>query len=321
MPSQAGQRAPGLAGLAALAVIAGLSAAPFACGNLGEPAFDVPDGSPTATTTPPPPQEAAAPDTSPPRVSLHGRVEGPDGGPLLALVAIEVGGLDREPPGAVGPDGGVQATLMIDPYYMYGTATDGEGAFSVEVPDEKVGVHVYAAGYYCGVPDAGVRIPGKAAVLVRPLPLAVTDGGKTPERPTITGFTVSPAIVLPGGTLTMAAVVKSGEPGDPLSEQVLAIEPTTGWAGAFSPPVPGTWGKGYPNGIYSRLVIAPTIPGEYVYHLLAATEACVVSDPVTAHVIVSLTDSGLDALPPKDAPEDAPEDAPTDAVDSSEPSD
>ena len=282
--------------------IAGLAAIPLACGNLGEPAFAGPDGTVPMEYDTTPPAEDAHEDAGPALVPIHGEVEGPDGGPLVALIAIELGGFDQEPPGAAG-DGGVMPTLQIDTLYAYGTLTTDAGDFSLDVPDEKIGVHVYATGYSCGQPDAGTVVPGKGPIVLSPRPLSPVDAGDgaaQPERPTVTGLTVrlrqsSPPteVVAPGTSVIMSAEVKAPDPGDPLSEQVIAIEPTTGWAGAFAPPKPGTWGKGYPNGVYSRLVTVPSEAGEYTYYLIAATEACVVSDPVTAHVIVSLTDSGL----------------------------
>jgi hypothetical protein len=303
MRSSIALRAISLAALPGAAIL-GLVMIPMACGNEGEPAFAGPDGTVTCVpTSTPPPDEDAQTEVGPPLVPLHGRVEGPEGGPLVALIAIEVGGLNQEPPGAIG-DGGVKASMLNDPYYTYGTTTVEAGTFSLNVPDEKNGVHVYASGYSCDLPDAEALVPGKHTLVFLPSPLAAGEGGALPAKPSITGFTVTPQVIPPGEALTMAAVVKAPDPHDPLSEQVVAIEPSTGWAGALAPPTPGIWGKGYPNGVYSRLVIAPTVPGEYIYYLVAATEACVVSEPVTARVVVSLTDSGLDAdaEPPTDAP-------------------
>jgi hypothetical protein len=127
---------------------------------------------------------------------------------------------------------------------------------------------------------------------VRPLPLGETDG-RAPPKPSLTGFTIRPQVAAPGETLTIAAQVEAKDPeSDPLSEQVVAIEPTSNWAGILAPPVPGSASKGYPNGVYNRLAPAPLAPGEYVYYLVAATEACVVSDVATARVRVTPTGEG-----------------------------
>jgi hypothetical protein len=298
--------------LLALAALLCVAAAPFACGYLGEPAFTSDDGAvlpPLPTTTEPP--FDANEDTGPPSVTLRGRVVPP----LPALVAIELGGLNRIPPAAETETGAIRPTLQVDPFYTLGTKTEEGGVFSLSVPDEKIGVHVYASGYYCGVPEAGAIEPGTGNISVSPHPLTAGEGGALPPKPIISEFTVTPLAILPGESLTMAAVVTAQDPDhDPLSAQVLAIQPETSWAGVFSPPTPGTWGKGYPNGVYSRLVVGPTTPGTYVYYLVAATEACVVSEPATASVVVSLTgEGGIEDA--SEEPEDARKDVTDDVRD------
>jgi hypothetical protein len=282
-------------------LLLGLSA-PLACGDLGEPAFAGLEGGATAYSPPPASDASDEKDGAPPTVLLAGTVRNPSGEPIVALVAIEVGGLNQENPGAVGPDGGVQPTLKIDPFYQYGTRTDDAGEFSLEVPEGELGVHVYASGFYCGVPEAGAIDPssGTTKVVTVLRPLLKEDGGMTPAQPTITGFTITPQVAAPGATLTMAAEVEAVDPSlDPLSEEVLAIEPTSSWAGIFAPPVPGTPGVAYPNGVYGRLAVAPAALGEYVYYLVAATEACVVSQVAVARVLVTPTgEGGIDGTSP-----------------------
>jgi hypothetical protein len=288
-------------GTVALSLLLLGSAAPFvcgdlACGDLGEPAFAGSDGSVTSFL---PTFSAATSDAAEdeaggaPKVLLAGTTLGPSGEPIAALVAVEVGGLNQENPGAVGADGAVEPTLRINPFYQYGTRADEGGAFSLEVPEEELGIHAYAGGFYCGVPEAGAIDPASGATLTLRLQPLAEDGGTPPPQPTIAGFTITPEVVPPGGTLTMSAMVEAADPKhDPLSEQVLAIEPISTWAGIFAPPVPGTPGKGYPNGVYSRLALAPLAPGEYVYYLVAATQACIVGAPATARVLVTPTGEG-----------------------------
>jgi hypothetical protein len=307
MPESLATRAPRR--LIALGVAALLAAAPFACGDLGEAAFEGDDGSilapsPTSTSTAP---IDASEDNAPPKVTLRGQVVGP----ANALVAIEVGGLDQVPPPAEG-----QVGTPLDLFYAYGTSLEDGGHFSVDVPDEKVGVHVYANGFFCGVSDGAV-LPTAKGLTISPRPLTRDEAGALPLEPTIVDFTATPPVVMPGQPLTLAATVAAADPdSDPLSAQVVAIEPTSGWAGVFAPPKPGIWGKGYPNGIYGRLVIAPTTPGEYVYYLVAATEACVVSKPAAVHVLVSLTGEG--GLEDVDAGDAGDESDASDAADASD---
>jgi hypothetical protein len=286
-------------GALALGLLASSLATPFACGDLGEPAFVGSEGG-VAETPPPPASDAevgAGEASEALKVSLEGTVLNPAGAPIVGLVAVEVGGLDQENPGAVGPDGSEDPTSRINPYYRYGTTTNGAGEFSLDVPLQKLGVHVYANGFYCGVPSAGAIDPSsdttRVTTTVRPLPVEETEGGTVPAKPTVTGFTLSAEVIAPGETLTLAARVDAIDPeNDPLSEQVLAIEPRSTWAGILAPPIPGSAVEGYPNGVYSRLASAPTEPGEYVYYLVAATRACVVSDVATARVRVTLTGEG-----------------------------
>jgi hypothetical protein len=268
--------------------------ASFACGNLGEPPFVGADGEVTPVAPPDPMEvtDAEEEEASPVLVPLAGVVRDPetDAGVPLAIVAIEVGGLDQTNPAAVGPDGGVVPTLKINPFYQFGTLTDDAGTFSLDVPDLPLGVHVYKAGFVCGVPEAGATHPGETAVLVEPQPLPVTNGGPGPAKPVISGFTLTPAVVAPGDTITMSARVEAADPdADPLSEQVLAVEPLTSWAGAFAPQEAGTEDGGFPNGIYGRLVPAPLTPGEYTFYLVATTRSCVVSELATQTVLVTLT--------------------------------
>jgi hypothetical protein len=303
-----------------LVALAGVGIAPFACGDLGEPAFEGPDGEPTGqpTSTTTMPTTDAETDSTAPLVRLHGRVHGVARQPPFALVAIELGGLNQKNPAALGPGGEAEPTVKIDRLYAYGAATDETGAFSLLVPDEKIGVHVYANGFRCGVPEAGAIVPAKEVVSVTPISLTEGDGSAAPQKPTITDFTASPEVVMPGESVTLAAQVEAADPEhDPLSEQVLGIEPATHWAGAFAPPSPGTSGKGYPNGLYGRLVIAPMETGEYVYYLVAATESCVVSEPARVVVRVSISGEGgledADAGVSSDAPIDTASDIQTEA--------
>jgi hypothetical protein len=274
------------------------AAASFACGDLGEPAFVGSDGEVTTNEVlSPVPSDASEEEASPGRVPLAGIVRDRDTDAVLpfALVAIEVGGLGQTNPAALGPDGAAIPTLQINPFYEYGTLTDDAGAFSLDVPEELVGVHVYKSDFFCGVPEAGAIFPAEAGVLVQPEPLSIAEGGSELAKPTVTGFTATPSIVAPGETITMSARVESADPTtDPLSQQVLAVEPVSNWAGVFAPPEPGTQDAGYPNGIYARLVPAPLAPGEYTFYLVAATRSCVVSEFATQTVLVTLTGEGGD---------------------------
>jgi hypothetical protein len=297
--------------LAVLFAAVGLGVAtPLACGDLGVPAFETDDGDVLfdASSTPTPEPSDAANEAEVATAELQGLAALSSGAPVGgALVAIEVGGLNLPNPGAVGPDGGTVATLKIDPYYRIGAIADDAGRFSVAVPEGPLGVHVYADGYLCGVPDAGAVTAeaGTVTVTLPPLPAPVGGDSGQSARPVITQFTVQPTVAAPGETVTLTAIVDAVDPAhDPLSEQVLAIEPQTGWAGIFAPPTPGKPGVGYPNGVYGRLVPAPLAPGLYKFYMVAATQACVVSAPASQWLRVTASgEGGLDA-PDEVEPED-----------------
>ncbi len=284
-----------------------VTSAPFACGDLGQPAFEGVDGS-VEIDGAVQPQDAGEDGALARNVSLSGKVfDKATGAPVpSALVAIELGGLDQPNPASIGADGSTVPTLKINPYYQLGSMTDDAGAFALKVPDEKIGVHVYARGYRCG---EAVSPAGGHAVVVKLEPVPDADGAPPESAPVIGYFSVYPQIVFPGQLMTMSAYVQATA-GDPLSQQVLAIEPTSEWSGVFAPPTPGTQGVGYPNGTYARLTSPPAEPGLYTYYLVAATEACAVS--VSGPVPVALTVTGDASLPDEgvDVTLDAPGDGP-----------
>ena len=74
-----------------------------------------------ASVGPSPPTDAAVDEGEAATTELEGLVLDPSGDAMPgALVAVEVGGLNLPNPGAVGPDGGVQPTLKIDPFFRLG---------------------------------------------------------------------------------------------------------------------------------------------------------------------------------------------------------
>ena len=44
---------------------------------------------------------------------------------------------------------------------------------------------------------------------------------------------------------------------DPLSDEIVALEPVTGWLGELDPPSAGALAAGYPDGRYRRTISAP----------------------------------------------------------------
>jgi hypothetical protein len=244
--------------------------------------------------------EAAPP--APPVVGLTGTVRKPDAdaGASGAFVVVDVGGL--------GAEGGV-ATLDTDTAIRYGNVTGAGGAFGFAVPAGTLGLRVFDPDYResktlvrtAASPDAG---PTMTTVNLVALPVA--DGGK-PRRPTAKGLTISSAVgavavmyAVPSEPVAFAVEVEAGSADDPLSQDVILVQPSTGWAGELAPATPAVPGGAYPNGVYSLLVAAPAPLGLYTYTVLVASKSGVTSEPVSVvlHVTVSgmmpLFDAGMD---------------------------
>src|SRR5208283_5384207 len=99
----------------------------------------------------------------------------------------------------------------------------------------------------------------------------------------------------PLAPITFAVRVTAGVADDPLSGDVFLVEPVTHWAGALAPPTPAVPGGRYPDGVYNRLVEAPSAPGVYTYTAVAASMAHVSSTPAT--VVVTITATGSPPVP------------------------
>jgi hypothetical protein len=240
--------------------------------------------------------EAAAP--APPIVAIAGdvRTEGAAGNISGAVVIAEVGGLDRPNPAALGDGGTVVATVEIDPFIRYGDITNGAGVFAFPVPAGAIGLHALASGYIgqdqlmqTG-PSADAAGPG---VLFSLVAHAQADGGAL--APAVTGLTASPTVAGPLAPITFAVRVTAGTADDPVSSDVFLVEPITHWAGALAPPLPAVPGGPYPDGVYNRIVEAPSAPGVYRYTVIAASMARVASVP--AAVVVTITETGSPPLP------------------------
>lgn len=239
---------------------------------------------------------AEASPPAPPTVLLAGTVRKPgvDAGASGAFVVAEVGGL--------GPDGGT-ATLDTDTAIRYGNVTGAGGAFGLAVPAGTIGLRVFDPDYLESktlVMTAPSRDAAPATTTVSLVPLPATDGGKL-RRPTTKGLTISSAIgaivvtyVVPSEPVAFAADVAAGSTDDPLSGDVILVQPETGWAGALVPPAPAVPDGPYPNGVYSLLVAAPAAVGVYTYTLLAASKSGVTSEP--ASVVLHVTATGTTPL-------------------------
>jgi hypothetical protein len=225
-----------------------------------------------------------------------GRVLGGDSHAAIAgaFVVVELGGLDRLATAAVRPDGGAIATVVVDPFVRYGARTDDAGAFALTVPAGPTGLHAFAPSYLekrqvVEADDASVD--GVAVSLDR---LPSVDGAVV-APPLVKGLSVSSSVVGPSANVTFAAEVAAGSPGDPLCRDIFLVEPTTRWAGALSPPTAVVADGPYPDGVYGRIVQAPSAPGVYTYTVVVASMGRVTGAP--ASVVLTVTSTGAPPLP------------------------
>ena len=209
------------------------------------------------------------------------------GAPLThALAAIEEGGLNVPiPDPAFG-----------SPAYRYGAQTGKraneqdmkkEGAFTILLPAGPKGVHLFVDGYYCGA--AAISIEPEDGAIQR---LEVRANEIQPDevqRPVASNLRLDPSPVERGATFTLSVDVVAGTSEDPLSDQILVVQPELAFAAALNPPPPppaDEQGVISPDGTWSQTLVAPDAPGPYTYHLVAATQSCVSSAPLTATLVV-----------------------------------
>jgi hypothetical protein len=273
----------------------GTPAAPYATSTLE---YDA--GAPAEASPPPPPN-----------VTLAGRVTrgGSDASATPAIVVLEVGGLDQADPTGLGDGGDVVPTLDVDPFIRYAVLTNSAGDFLARVPEGAVGLHVFDAN------DLEARVLAQASAAhdgsapltrVSLMPLD-TEGGAV-RRPTAKTPTFSSAegpkfltYVAAAQAVAFAVLVAAGSAADPLSSDVLLVDPLIGFARALAPPTAALPGGPYPDGIYSLLLAAPAKPGVYTYSVLVASMHGVTSEP--ASVVLTVTTTGGPPLP--DAGHDA----------------
>jgi hypothetical protein len=204
--------------------------------------------------------------STPDEAELRIKVLDPAGSRPLAgaIVAMEVGGLYVT---NADPSRG-------NPSFVHGAQTDEQGSLRVTLKSDEIGVHSFVGGYFYGA--RLVELDQDLGITIFMAPFASRDPAPLP--PTISNEQLDPAIVAPGGQFSVSAEVATGDPDDPLSEEVIVTCPTQTMSSALDPPSRGIPGKMYPDGFWSRTLVAPDQPGRYDYYLTATTEGCVTSD-------------------------------------------
>ncbi len=167
------------------------------------------------------------------------------------------------------------------PNYRYGTIAAADGTYEVVIPKGPAGVHTFKEGFSYGayVFDDSTTEPTSQEKRIEPLDDAV-------KRPTLSDFKVTPTVVAPGGRIRFSVNARAGAPTQPLSEEIIILENTTKVARALDPPRRGVVGVGYPDGLWSTTIEAPTIAGKYTYHIGLTSEGCVNGNQLALEITV-----------------------------------
>jgi hypothetical protein len=184
-----------------------------------------------------------------------------------AVIAIERGGIYVTNP---DPSRG-------NPSYVWGARASDQGTLGIRLPTGPIGVHAFADGHYYGAHE--LELDQDLGITVN-----IERFQREEVPPTIAGATLEPSVVTPGQSFTISAEVTQGDSGppnhasDPLSEEVIVVDPVGLHSRALDPPSAGIQGTGFPDGVWSTTLSAPSEPGTYDYYLTATSEGCVTSD-------------------------------------------
>lgn len=168
------------------------------------------------------------------------------------------------------------------PNYRYGGIAAKDGSFEILVPRGQVGLHTFLPGYRYGSLEVGDSTAPD--VVVRTAALLPGD-----PRPKVADLIPSASVVKPGESISFAVQVTASSPRDPISEEVLLLEPTTQVARAFDPPFRrgnDGFGVGFPNGRWSLTMNAPSQPGTYSYRFGMTSEQCIVGELLQTEITV-----------------------------------
>jgi hypothetical protein len=157
------------------------------------------------------------------------------------------------------------------PFYVFGTVADQNGSFALDVQPGSLGFHSYANGQFYGRASLDTSKGSKVTISTAPL-------GAQP-KPTLAKAAFDTSAVSVGATVRISAIVHAGTSSDPLSDEVVVIEPTQSWAAELDPPTGGKKDD-FSDGTWSRTFAAPAKEGKYTYWLEATSAGCATSDLV-----------------------------------------
>ncbi len=191
----------------------------------------------------------------------------PDGGPGKPLantaIAAEYGGLYLS----------YCDMAKASPYYVFGALTDATGHFELDARAGMLGFHSFATGYLYSRALLDTATGLDVTIAMEPLrPLQ--------PKPMVTNAAFDKTTVAASGPVTFSAEVRAADPTEPLSDEVLLVEPTRGWSAELDPPRVGKKDD-FPNGTWRRTFNAPDKAGTYTYYFSATTATCATSDMMT----------------------------------------
>ncbi len=207
-----------------------------------------------------------------PRDQIHARVlDAASGLPLEnVIISGETGGIYID-----NPD-----KTQANPAYVFGAMTDAKGTFVL--PLEKgtqVGFHTFLDGYRYGA----LNVEGAGYAVTE---LTMSKKLADDLSPTLTQPTLSSSTVKRGEAITVTVIATAASQADPLSEEIIIVEPTTHFSVAMQPPAPGGRPGAWPDGTWVATFAAPATAGKYTLHVVGTSELCVTADGLTLELTV-----------------------------------
>ncbi len=150
---------------------------------------------------------------------------------------------------------------MATDQYTLAAPVDGQGGFSIPAACGPYSVYAFAPGFVSG---------GVQTFAGRSVSLGITQNDANALVPTVVDFKAAQDPLTAGATVTFTATLEASA-SDPLSNQVLLINPILGRVQAFAPPAAASATGAYPNGTWTLSLVAPTSPGVYRYALVAVS--------------------------------------------------
>lgn len=210
----------------------------------------------------------------------------PDSGPVAVQGVVLDSTTDAGIPGAVvaAEYGGIYLQYCdrshASPYYVFGALADSTGHFSVNAREGQLGFHSFANGYLYSRQLTDTTQDGGTFVTIQAEPVATGQ-----PLPTVTNPHFDTATVSAGATVTFSATLATYDSKDPLSDENILVEPTTGFTTELDPPSAGQ-PDDFPDGLWKATFAAPQASGTYTYWFSATTSQCYTSTLYPVQLVV-----------------------------------